>query len=197
MDLNSMLAEILEVLADRIAAKLSRATLMRVETPEIELVSIPAGSFLYGEDKQPRETAAYQIGKYPITNKQYQTFVEATGHPKPAYWENGIPPGKEDHPVVNVSWHDAKAFCTWLAEATGMPYRLPTELEWEKAARGMDGREYPWGGHFDFAKANTWSSTIHDTSPVDAYPKGVSPYGVLDMAGNVWEWTEDTWNINT
>jgi formylglycine-generating enzyme required for sulfatase activity len=129
----------------------------------------------------------------PVTNVQYLAFVLATGYERPKHWEGGRPPkGKKDHPVVYVSWHDAVAYCKWLAEVTGKPYRLPTEAEWEKGARGTDGRIYPWGDKFDKDKCNIEKSGIGGTTPVDKYPNGVSPYGLLDMAGNVWEWTSSS-----
>jgi formylglycine-generating enzyme required for sulfatase activity len=90
--------------------------------------------------------------------------------------------------VVNVSWFDALAYCRWLRETTHQVYRLPSEAEWEKAARGTDGRPYPWGSEFDKTRCNTFEAGMGHTTPVDAYPAGASPYGVLDLIGNVWEW---------
>jgi formylglycine-generating enzyme required for sulfatase activity len=95
--------------------------------------------------------------------------------------------------VVNVSWHDAMAYCNWLARVTGKPYRLPSEAEWEKGARGTDGRVYPWGSQWDPARCNGRASTPGGTTPVGAYPDGASLYGALDMAGNVWEWTSSAY----
>jgi formylglycine-generating enzyme required for sulfatase activity len=92
--------------------------------------------------------------------------------------------------VVNVAWHDAIAYCRWLSGKTGKTYRLSTEAEWEKAARGTDGREYPWGDKFDPSKCNTREGGVGTTTPVGTYPDGASPYGALDMAGNVWEWCQ-------
>jgi len=90
--------------------------------------------------------------------------------------------------VVYVTWPDAVAYCHWLTKTTGRTYRLPTEAEWEKAARGTDGRIYPWGNEWDPKLVNTAEGDLRDTTPVGAYPAGASPYGLLDMAGNVWEW---------
>lgn len=151
----------------------------------IELVKIPAGPFLYGDKKQPVELDEFWIAKTPVTNAQYKAFVDATGHRAPSHWKEGRPPpGKENHPVVNVSWHDAQAFCAWVG------LRLPSEYEWEKAARGTDGRVYPWGDEWQPGRCNSDEAGIGDTTPVDRFPKGASPYGVLDMAGNVGEWCE-------
>ena len=168
---------------------------------EPEMILIPAGEFLMGSDpsvgkyagpdEQPQHTVylpAYYLAKTPVTNAQYGAFVQAT-FLQPKHWEGGKPPGgKEDHPVVYVSWHDAIAYCKWLAETTRKPYRLPSEAEWEKGARGMDRRIYPWGNRWDAKRCNTREIGRRDTTPVGAYPDGASPYGLLDMAGNVWEW---------
>jgi formylglycine-generating enzyme required for sulfatase activity len=153
--------------------------------PRIEMIRIPAGPFLYGPNKKTVELPAFEIAKYPMTNEQYKVFLDANPDCQvPEHWTNGLfPNGKADHPVVNISWHDAVACAKWY----GM--RLPTEQEWEKAARGTDGREYPWGDAFDFQKCNCFGSKIGGTSPVSAHPCDTSPYGVMDMAGNVWEWT--------
>jgi formylglycine-generating enzyme required for sulfatase activity len=170
---------------------------------EMTLIHIPAGEFLMGSDKDVDKDAQsnelpqhrlhlpeYYIGKTPVTNAHYRVFVQDIGHRKPSHWENGeIPSGKERHPVFNVDWHDAIAFCAWLSEQTGKPFRLPSEAEWEKAARGTDGLIYPWGNQWDSSRCNTKESGIDDTTPVGKYsPRGDSPYGCVDMAGNVWEW---------
>jgi formylglycine-generating enzyme required for sulfatase activity len=173
------------------------------------LVLIPAGSFLMGGDpekdreamrvEEPQHVlglADYYMARTPVTNAQYEAFVLDSGHSPPTHWEKGKPPrGRGDHPVVRVSWHDATDYCRWLAEATGKPYRLPTEAEWEKAARGTEGSIYPWGDTWDAKRCNTKENGRGDTTPVGAYPLGASPYGLLDMAGNVWEWTTSLlWN---
>ncbi len=179
---------------------------------EPEMVYIPEGWFWMGtspgriaalkkqyrvdwfDDEAPQtrlHLKGYWIGKYPVTNAQYKRFVEATDHKPPHNWEGGaIPAGKDNHPVTHVTWDDAVAYCKWLAQVTGKPYRLPSEAEWEKAARGPNGLEYPWGNEWDASKCNMWDSGPHDTTPVGRYsPRGDSPYGCADMAGNVWEWT--------
>jgi formylglycine-generating enzyme required for sulfatase activity len=169
---------------------------------EPELIHIPAGEFLMGSDpkkdkdardnEKPQHTlhlSDYHIAKTPVTNAQYLPFVQAI-YRQPMHWEAGQPPpGKENHPVVNVSWHDAMAYCRWLAEATGKAYRLPSEAEWEKAARGTDGRIWPWGNEWDPRRCNSSEGGPRETTPVGQYsPEGDSPYGCVDMEGNVWEW---------
>jgi formylglycine-generating enzyme required for sulfatase activity len=173
---------------------------------EPELIKIPAGEFLMGSDPEKDEKAGkdeqpqhsvyvseFYISKYPVTNEQYLAFAKATSYDPPDHWKKGkIPPSKENHPVVHVSWEDANAYCKWLAEVTGKPYRLPTEAEWEKAARGTEGRLYPWGDEWDETKCNTSGSSVGGTTPVGGYsPQGDSPYGCADMAGNVWEMCAD------
>ena len=128
----------------------------------------------------------FQIARAPVTNAQYKVFVDASGYEKPNHWSGGkIPAGKENHPVAYVSYQDAQKFCAWAG------VRLPTEQEWEMAARGTDGRAYPWGNETPDSQRCNFNSQIGDTTPVGNYPTGASPYGCLDMAGNVWEWCED------
>jgi formylglycine-generating enzyme required for sulfatase activity len=133
------------------------------------------------------------IGKYPVTNLQYVAFIQATGHQGPKHWagRGHIPHGKDDHPAVFVSWHDAVAFCDWLSKETRQPVRLPTEAEWEKAARGADARIYPWGDESPDGKRCNFKENVGTTTPVGRYsPQGDSPYGCADMAGNVREWCQ-------
>ncbi|MFZ5912496.1 MAG: SUMF1/EgtB/PvdO family nonheme iron enzyme [Chloroflexota bacterium] len=181
---------------------------------EPQMVKIPAGTFLMGstpeqagraikdgadkdwvEREQPQHTvelSEYFIGKYPVTNQQYQAFVREGGR-SPQGWDGDqFPQGKDAHPVVNVSWEDAAAYCKWLGEKTKKSYRLPSEAEWEKAARGEDGRIWSWGNEFGEKNANTAEAGIGDTTPVGQFsPQGDSPYGCADMIGNVWEWCND------
>jgi formylglycine-generating enzyme required for sulfatase activity len=152
---------------------------------EPEMVLIPAGEFLYGRKKKKVILPEFWIDKTPVTNAEYARFVADTGHKPPKHWKGKAPPKKiADHPVTYVSWPDARAYAKWAGK------RLPTEKEWEKAARGSDGREYPWGDGFDPNRCNTKESGIGKTTPVGKYsPQGDSPYGCVDMAGNVQEWT--------
>lgn len=174
----------------------------RVDAPvtgqdsEHEMVLIPAGMFLMGSDSTSSDEGplqslylpAFYIDRYEVTNSEYKKFIDATGRAKPSHWRNGIYPSGEDrYPVVGISWYDARAYAQWAGK------RLPTEAEWEKAARGDDGRTYPWGDDFvaDWVNAKGDGDVYPQTAPVGAFPKGVSPYGLFDMSGNVWEWTEN------
>lgn len=159
------------------------------------MVTIPEGPFLMGSDRirtgaqnRPRHEVtlpAYKIDKYPVTNAQYARFVAAQDYRAPLDWEQGqIPEGLELHPVTMVSWYDASNYCGWAGK------RLPREAEWEKAARGEDARRWPWGEQMEPDRLNTYYG-VGSTTQVTAYPEGASPYGVMDMAGNVFEWLED------
>ncbi len=189
---------------------------------EPELVSVPEGEFWMGtsdaqiawlvkhtdwakrwrdegwfKPEQPQRRvylSAYRIARYPVTNREYQAFVQDEGYKPPSHWEGDVAPDEiADHPVTHVAHGDALAYCAWLAERTGKPYTLPTEAQWEKAARGdRDARLYPWGDVFDARRCNTAESGPGGTTPVGQYsPDGDSPYGCADMAGNVWEWCLD------
>jgi len=176
----------------------------RGRIPIPEMVTVGAGHFWMGSDKRVDRDAeddelpqhrlylsAYRIGKYPVMNEEYAAFAAATGHRVPYPWKGNQPPAEKlNHPVVNVSWDDAVAYCRWLSEATGQHYRLSSEAEWEKAARGTDGRIYPWGNPPPNERRCNFKRNVDGTTPVGSYPAGVSPYGCYDMAGNVWEWTQ-------
>lgn len=145
--------------------------------------------------RHPVTLAPFAIARTPTTNGLYGAYVAATAARAPFTWRGPHPPeALRDHPVVDISWEEATAFCAWLGQQdTGRPhpvsFRLPTEAEWERAARGMDGRSFPWGEAFDPRLANTREGEIGGTTAVGSYPDGASPDGVYDMAGNVWEWT--------
>ena len=163
------------------------------------MVEIPAGPFTMGSDAGNEDEApahevdlpAFEIDKFEVTNADFAQFVEATGYQTDAEEEGrtknwrGAAVGKDNHPVVFVSWNDAVAYCQWLGK------RLPTEAEWEKAARGADGRMYPWGNDYDASKLNGKDRGLRGTAAIGSFADGASPYGVEDMAGNVWEWTAD------
>lgn len=180
------------------------------EKADMELCLVPASEFLMGsvdddrharDDEKPQRRVyvdACYISRYPVTQAQYARFVREAGHrvpyveeewAAPYNWDQARkapPQGKEQHPVVLVSWDDAVAHCRWAG------LRLPTEAEWEKAARGTDGRIYPWGNAWDAARCNSIEGGKRGTTPVGAYsPAGDSPYDCADMAGNVWEWCAD------
>lgn len=215
------------------------------------MVTIPAGPFTMGTPVEQREELLalhrtgnrdfnvqlldnelvphevtldeYAIGKYPVTNGEFQRFIDDGGYANDAYWTDA---GRElrgkngwaaprfwdraelnapDQPVVGVTWYEAVAYCRWLSEKSGRAYRLPTEAEWEKTARGTDGRRYPWGDEWDPARCNSKAAGIGKPTPVGQFsrreddpdsaarPGGDSPYGCADMAGNVWEWCSTRW----
>jgi formylglycine-generating enzyme required for sulfatase activity len=139
----------------------------------------------------------FEIGRYPVTQQEWALFLARSdaGEPPPGF-EGGRPArGRENHPVHGVSHEAMLAYCHWLSRETGLRYRLPTEAEWEKAARGPDGRAYPWGDSFDPRCANTREAGIGETTPVGVFPDGASPYGALDMAGNVEECTGSLYRL--
>jgi formylglycine-generating enzyme required for sulfatase activity len=186
-----------------------------------DFVYVSAGPFKMGDnfgDGLPRERPvhtveldAFYIAKYETTNGQWRKFRDDPGYDNVKYWPEGrvapkdqIPywtqvnnhgggtPDSDDFPVLGVNWDSAVAYCNWVSAKTGKKYRLPTEAEWEKAARGADQRRYPWGNEIDHSFANYVGSETFDTGmKVGSFPKGVSPYGALDMAGNVFEWCSD------
>jgi len=186
-----------------------------------DYVYVPAGAFEMGDragDGLARERPVhaaeldpFYIGKYEITNREWKKFRDDPGYDDPQFWPNGrivprdqVPywtqpnnhgggtPGSDDYPVIGVNWDAATAYCAWLSARTGKRYRLPTEAEWEKAARGIEGRRYPWGDSIDRKLANFVGAQAFDTvQPVGSFPGNASPYGAFDMAGNVLEWCQD------
>lgn len=154
-----------------------------------DMVLIPEGEFTMGSkhhgDEQPHNVVlnAYYLDKYEVSNARYRDFMQAADHPAPAYWDDPRL-NKPAQPVVGVNWHDATAYCQWTGK------RLPTEAEWEHAAKGPDGSPFPWGTTIDHSRAN-YGQHEGKTTPVDSYPNGVSGYGVHNMAGNVFEWVHD------
>ncbi len=146
----------------------------------------------YAEESPQHEVVlpAFAMMRVPVTNALYAEWVKETGVHIPVTWRGAsMPPELACHPVADVSWHDAVAFAAWLREKTGTPWQLPTEAQWEKAARGDDARQFPWGNTFDPQCCNVRETGRTGTTSAGSYPDGASPYGLLDMAGNVWEWT--------
>ena len=178
----------------------------------VEMIRIPPGPFLVGSDDGPAderpahkvELPAFSIDKFPVTNADFAAFLNAAGpassrgerlfdfddndariHKRGERWATDR--GFENHPVVEVSWAGARDYCAWQGK------RLPTEAEWEKAARGMHGRKYPWGNSRPDQSRAQFNARYNQTAPVDSFPNGASPYGVLDMAGNGWEWVSSAY----
>ena len=173
---------------------------------EPDWVSIPAGEFWMGDDKgnyddekpaHKLHLPEYQIARVPITNAQYAIYVMDSGVKAPEHWRGGqVPAGLENHPVVNVSWHDALAYCKWLGRKIDKPVSLPSEAEWEKATKGPISNpqypishRYPWGETWKELHCNSGELGLNETTPVGLFLNGASPYDLLDMSGNVWEWT--------
>lgn len=184
-----------------------------------QMVEIPAGPFLMGTSdqqiailletekwaeewveesmfqvEQPQhkiELPKFEIGVYPVSNIEYYSFIYNTGHRVPKNWIGfHYAEGEANYPVAGVSKSDAIAYCDWISKNLKTQYRLPNEAEWEKAARGPEGRIYPWGDFFDPWRCNTLESAKRATTPNGSYsPSGDSVYGIAEMAGNVWEWT--------
>jgi formylglycine-generating enzyme required for sulfatase activity len=192
---------------------------------ELQWVNIPFGQVTLKDTTFTKggtyNVSMFQIAKYPVTVEQYAQFVQDNGYTTETYWTRAgwewrskkkiILPGfwederlhQPDHPIVGVSWYEAIAFCHWLSAKTGGKITLPTQQQWQRAAQGDDGYLYPWGNDWDGRKCNNNidENLSLSTTPVTSYPQGVSPYGVFDMAGNVWEWLLTQWvkddiNIN-
>lgn len=166
------------------------------------MVYIPAGDFRMGLDSGEKNEKpfrsvyldGYWMGKYEVTFDQYDHYCEDRGIVKPD--DEGW--GRDRYPVLNVSWSNAMEYCQWLSEKIGNDFKLPTEAQWEKAARGTDGHIYPWGDSFPSGNKANFNARnanfLKQTTPVGSYPEGSSPYGVMDMAGNVYEWCLDWYN---
>ncbi len=207
--MQNALLRIMQESSDSVARYTAGCVLSGIGDPRNldEMVAVSAGEFVMGSDpskdsdaymdEQPQHRLAlpdFRIGKYPVTNAQYQRFVAAKEYRPPGHWTDGkLALWQGSHPVVNVSWHDAIAYCAWLTETTGQTYRLPTEAEWERAARGDDARKFPWGGKTADERLCNFGMKVGETTAVGSYPAGASPCGALDMAGNVWEWTSSLW----
>lgn len=184
-----------------------------------DLVPVAGGPTLLGWDQgEPEERPqhpvvlrSFKLARTPVTNLEYLGFMAAGGYHEPRYWLpdgwnwlaqkaisqpafwGDVQFGQPDQPVVGVSWYEAVAYTAWLAEASRQPIRLPSEAEWERAARGQTGRLWPWGNTFVPKAANVAQSQLGQSSRVGAFPAGATPDGILDLAGNVWEWTNSRW----
>lgn len=151
-----------------------------------DMTFVQAGEFIYGssKDEQKITLGDFYIDIHEVTNRKYKEFVKATERKEPRGWFiYGYKKDEVDHPITLVNYKDADDYCKWAGK------RLPTEEEWERAARGTDGRRYPWGNEWTRGRANTSLSGLVGTTPVGSYPDGKSPVGAFDMAGNLWEWT--------
>ena len=178
------------------AMALTASRALQIPVPEMK--NVPTGPFIFGEDDTQRiiDLPAYRIGRYEVTMEEFAAFVTANpDHPidpqlVPLLKDEGL----RRHPVVYVNESDANAYFAWLSKVTGRKFRLPTEEEWEKAARGTDGRIFPWGNDPDNSRfTSSINAPASGTTPVDAHPNSASPYGVEDMLGNVWELTSSPW----
>lgn len=166
--------------------------------PAIELITVEGHN----------ATKSFKIGKFEITQKQFEAFIKDTGYdgsdhpttkgiePFLMGWKDGKPPkGKDRHPVCYVNWHHAKAYCAWLAKKSGLNVHLPTDAQWTLAAAGPEGRKFPWGNGWDPKRCN-WGDEgkvdgFVESAPVGSFPKGTTPTGIFDMAGNIWEWSAE------
>jgi formylglycine-generating enzyme required for sulfatase activity len=180
-----------------------------------EMTTIPAGKFLMGEGSEQHEVFLpdYRIGKYPVTNAEYRRFIDAGGYRDKSWWTDAgwleigqkqTEPrfwrdtrfNKPAQPVIGLSWYECVAYCRWLSSETGALWRLPTEAEWEMGARGSAGHLFPWGNEFDPDRLNgrgPRDRQVCTSTPVGIYPTGVSPFGLFDCVGNVWEWCATRW----
>jgi formylglycine-generating enzyme required for sulfatase activity len=182
----------------------------------IIMIYIPEGWFTMGSNEYDAESPlhtlylnGYWIGRNEVIVSQYMQFVKDTKSHYPEWLEKGIKYNirtindyyyekfisDKNSPIVGISWFDARAYCNWLSNKTGLHFTLPTEPQWEKAARGIDGRKYPWGNEEPDETLANFGSKIGKTTPRGSYPKGASPYGLLDIAGNVWEWCNDWYKV--
>jgi formylglycine-generating enzyme required for sulfatase activity len=176
-------------------------------------VTLPAGGYL--ATAQTVEVRPFAIATYPVTNEQYAHFIAAGGYKQRDWWDDDGWQLRQKHgwteprywtdpnwnpadrPVVGISWYEAMAFCRWLGALTGQPITLPTEAQWQRATQGDDGREFPWGSELPNDRRCNWNRNLDETTPVTHYPAGASPYGVMDMSGNVWEWLLTGWYSGT
>ena len=156
---------------------------------KIKLIEFQGGKFIFSVTGKEVEVKPFAMAIYLVTNREYEEFDLSHREKRDHYSD------QDDQPVIYVSYEDAVRYCRWLKEKTGEDYRLPTEVEWEFAAGGGGKRKYPWGDEEpDPKRANYWESMVGKTTPVNSYPLGMTPEGLFDMAGNVWEWCDDWHN---
>lgn len=187
---------------------------------QLQWQMIPTGPVVLKEggyltQATPFVVSLFMMSQFPVTNVEFGQFIAAAGYntriwwcetgwaskekgdwTEPLHWHN--PHWNQPNcPVVGVSWYEAMAYCRWLTDVTGQNMTLPTEQQWQRAAQGNDDRHYPWGNDDPNANLCNWNRHVDETTPVDQYPAGVSPYGVMDMGGNVWEWCLTGWQTGT
>lgn len=182
--------------------------------------AIPAGQVIlkeggYLSETTPFEVTPFAMSRFPVTNEDYGHFIAAAGYStrtwwcdqgwaikekrqwtEPHHWQSRTW-NQPDYPVVGVSWYEAMAYCRWLSTMTGQSITLPTEQQWQRAAQGDDERHYPWGNADPDARLCNWNRNMDETTPVAYYRAGVSPHGVMDLCGNVWEWCLTSWESGT
>lgn len=176
-------------------------------------VTLKAGGYL--AEPTSFEVAPYIIAKYPVTNRQYAPFIAAGGYTNREWWTDAGWTRRERHgwteprywgqadfsdpnaPVTGVTWFEAVAFCQWLSAKSGQSVTIPTEQQWQRAAQGDDGHEFPWGNVDPTRGICNWARQHNGTTPVTLYPEGASPFGVMDMSGNVWELCRTGWDTGT
>ena len=188
----------------------------RIDALRPQMCRVPAGPFWMGTERSKAADIArrygippewmqkstpqhevvldgFEIARFPVTEAEYQQFARETGYWElPAHWRDGAPPPfRSNHPVHGIGWQGALLYTQWVSERTGVQHRIPTEAEWEKAARGTDRRAFPWGELFEPDRANTREGGVGSTTPIGSHPAGASACGALDLAGNVEEFTAD------
>jgi formylglycine-generating enzyme required for sulfatase activity len=179
---------------------------LQTAMPLLEWKRIPAGKAMTERNRSKKsfEISEFFMSKYPVTNAQFQSFIDAPdGYKNLVWWQSSLevrrwhadhpiaiaaPPGKPTLPRTYVCWYEATAFCQWLSYKTGWTIKLPTEQQWQRSAQGDSGWRFPWGPRFDATLCNTKETDAKGSTPVTQYPKSASPYGVIDLLGNVWEW---------
>lgn len=170
--------------------------------PLLDWVNIPAGQLTMHTIVAAFDVAPFAISRYPVTQEQFRAFIDDAGYSNSLWWDGLIYPRDvqlpsnrtPDYPMVNISWYEAVAYCRWLSHHTGLDLTLPTDAQWQWASHGEARSLYPWGDLFDLSRCNIKESGFGGLTPVTRYEHGASPFGVLDMSGNVWEWTRSEYD---